>query len=154
MKFTDARRTMKSVQFMYSDEFLDSNETTYDSIDQSQLGNGQEFTFAGKIKEKVLGTFKTVSNDLKITDPNGEERIIEQKYIVSKLFSHFFREKSRTYNSNYNCLFSGQRDHEPCQFEIRGQKGREKRESQPCRANLQTSSHQTTDKRATNRAHC
>jgi hypothetical protein len=82
MKFTDARRTMKSVQFMYSDEFLDSNETTYDSIDQSQLGNGQEFTFAGKIKEKVLGTFKTVSNDLKITDPNGEERVIEQKYIV------------------------------------------------------------------------
>lgn len=87
MKFTDARRTMKSVQFMYSDEFLDSNETTYDSIDQSQLGNGQEFTFAGKIKEKVLGTFKTVSNDLKITDPNGEERVIEQKYIVNEIMS-------------------------------------------------------------------
>merc|ERR1712048_1325658 len=86
-KFTDTRRTMKSTQFLYQDDFIDSETTTYDRFNAAQLGNGQEFTFAGKIKEKVLGTFKTVSNDLKITDPNGEERIIEQKYIVNEIMS-------------------------------------------------------------------
>ena len=81
-KFTDTRRTMKSIEFMYQGDFIDSDSTTYDRFNAAQIGNGQEFTFAGKIKEKVLGTFKTIDSSLKIVDPTGEERIIEQRYEV------------------------------------------------------------------------
>ena len=88
-KFTDTRRTMKSIEFMYQGDFIDSDSTTYDRFNAAQIGNGQEFTFAGKIKEKVLGTFKTIDSSLKIVDPTGEERIIEQRYEV--IFNHFLR---------------------------------------------------------------
>jgi len=76
---------MKSIEFLYGDDFIDSESTTYDRFNAAQIGNGQEFTFAGKIKEKVLGKFKSIDSALKIVDPTGEERIIEQRYEVNDI---------------------------------------------------------------------
>lgn len=77
-KFTDTRRAMKSIEFLYDDGMMDY--MTYNHFDASKMGAGQEFTVAGKLNGKQLGNFKSFETQLKITEPSGDERIIKQSY--------------------------------------------------------------------------
>ena len=79
-KFTDTRRAMKSIEFMYEDGMMD--KTTYNHFDAAKMGSGQEFTVAGLLNQKQLGKFKSFDTQLKITEPSGNERIIKQTYEV------------------------------------------------------------------------
>ena len=79
-KFTDTRRAMKSIEFMYEDGMMD--KTTYNHFDAAKMGSGQEFTVAGLLNQKQMGKFKSFDTQLKITEPSGNERIIKQTYEV------------------------------------------------------------------------
>ena len=79
-KFTDTRRAMKSIEFMYEDGLMD--KTTYNHFDAAKMGSGQEFTVAGLLNQKQMGKFKSFDTQLKITEPSGHERIIKQTYEV------------------------------------------------------------------------
>ena len=79
-KFTDTRRAMKSIEFLYDEGMMDY--MTYNHFDASKMGAGQEFTVAGKLNGKQLGNFKSFDTQLKITEPSGDERIIKQSYEV------------------------------------------------------------------------
>ena len=96
-KFTDTRRAMKSIEFLYDEGMMDY--MTYNHFDASKMGAGQEFTVAGKLNGKQLGNFKSFDTQLKITEPSGDERIIKQSYevILTPCFSLkiiFFDQKS------------------------------------------------------------
>ena len=95
-KFTDTRRAMKSIEFLYDEGMMDY--MTYNHFDASKMGAGQEFTVAGKLNGKQLGNFKSFDTQLKITEPSGDERIIKQSYEVIS--------SSRTTIFDQNCNFS------------------------------------------------
>ena len=87
-KFTDTRRAMKSIEFMYEDGMMD--KTTYNHFDAAKMGSGQEFTVAGLLNQKQMGKFKSFDTQLKITEPSGNERIIKQTYEVRLVWLELF----------------------------------------------------------------
>jgi hypothetical protein len=50
------------------------------------MGAGQEFTVAGMINNKQLGKYKSFNTQLKITEPSGTERVINQTYEVNLIY--------------------------------------------------------------------
>ena len=95
-KFTDTRRAMKSIEFLYDEGMMDY--MTYNHFDASKMGAGQEFTVAGKLNGKQLGNFKSFDTQLKITEPSGDERIIKQSYeVIFITKTAFFDQKSFFY---------------------------------------------------------
>ena len=101
-KFTDTRRAMKSIEFLYDEGMMDY--MTYNHFDASKMGAGQEFTVAGKLNGKQLGNFKSFDTQLKITEPSGDERIIKQSYeVIFTLLTNFFDQKLTFFKNNLSC---------------------------------------------------
>merc|ERR1719454_1977090 len=82
-KFTDTRRAMKSIEFIYEDGMMD--RTTYNHFDAAKMGAGQEFTVAGQFNQKQLGKFKSFNTQIKFVDPYGQERITDYSYEMKNI---------------------------------------------------------------------
>lgn len=147
-KFTDTRRAMKSIEFMYEDGMMD--KTTYNHFDAAKMGSGQEFTVAGLLNQKQMGKFKSFDTQLKITEPSGNERIIKQTYEVRLVWLEPFFSYRFFKDEKYRLVTDARDQFEiKCEPEEGGQN-----EFEPVGTHLSTPSDQTAYPRETHGPQC